>query len=90
VPCLILGLEASLIVLVVFLSSMRQMFGACLKTVHIIPCNTALATQFINEETYHQHRHDTDVDNILNVYSKNLIKMFMNGVNKKFLSVDIP
>jgi hypothetical protein len=90
VPCLILGLEASLTVLVVFLISMRQMFGACLKTVHIIPCNTALATQFINEETNHQHRHDMDVDNILNAYSKNLINMFMNGVNKKFFSVDIP
>jgi hypothetical protein len=60
-----LGLEASLTVLVVFLSSMREMFGACLKTVHIIPCDTALAMQFINEETNHQHKHDMDVD-ILN------------------------
>jgi len=89
-PHLILGLKASLTALVVFLSSMRQMLGACLKTVHILPCDTALATQFINEETNHQNRHDTDVDNILNAYSKTLIKMFMNGVNKKILSVDIP
>jgi hypothetical protein len=58
--------------LVVFLSSMRQMFGARLKTVHIIPRNTALAKQFIKKETNHQHRHDTDVDNILNAYSNNL------------------
>ena len=64
---------------------MRQMFGACLKTVHIIPCGTALAMQFINEETNHQHRHDMDVDYILNSYSENLIKMFMIGVNKKIL-----
>jgi hypothetical protein len=66
------------------------MFGACLKTVHIIPCDTALAMQFINEETNHQHRCDKEVDNILNSHSKNLIKMFMNGINTQILSVDIP
>ena len=66
------------------------MFRVSLKIVHIIPCDTALAMQFINEETNHQHRHDMDVDNILNSYSKSLIKMFMNGVSKKILRVDIP
>jgi hypothetical protein len=66
------------------------MFGACLKTVHIISCDSALAMQFINKEANHQHRHDNDVHNILNASSKNLITMFMNGTNKQILSVDIP